>query len=213
MTPWTIQSMEFSRPEYWNEQPFPSPGDLPNPGIEPKSPTLQGDSLPAEPQGKPSWSIITHQFCHLFPRGPHSTQAHTRVQAHIHTHTLASRPLPQLSETHPLDAEPPWYKRTPPTPRVIPPACFLHLKTSSLGPPTSSQTLGKPELRREGPPATYIPRHCPSPSINPCLLPHPGQAAAKLGLLLPQPRGGGRLGHRAKTPNQALKASDLRCHL
>ena len=45
--------MEFSRPEYWSGQPFPSPGDLPNPGIEPRSPTLQADYLPAEPQGKP----------------------------------------------------------------------------------------------------------------------------------------------------------------
>ena len=54
VTPWTIQSMEFSRPEYWSGQPFPSPGDLPNPGIEPRSPTLQTDSLPAEPQGKPN---------------------------------------------------------------------------------------------------------------------------------------------------------------
>ena len=43
----------FSRQEYWNGQPFPSPGDLPNPGIEPRSPTLQADSLPAEPQEKP----------------------------------------------------------------------------------------------------------------------------------------------------------------
>ena len=53
VTPWTIQSMEFSRPEYWSGQPFPSPGDLPNPGTEPTSPALQVDSLPAEPQGKP----------------------------------------------------------------------------------------------------------------------------------------------------------------
>ena len=53
MTPWTIQSMEFSRPEYWSRKPFPSPGDLPNPGIESRSPELQADSLPAEPQGKP----------------------------------------------------------------------------------------------------------------------------------------------------------------
>ena len=52
-TPGTKQSMEFSRPEYWHEEPFPSPGDPPNPGIEPKFPTLQVDSLPAEPQGKP----------------------------------------------------------------------------------------------------------------------------------------------------------------
>ena len=45
--------MEFSRPEYWSGQPFPSPGDLPNPEIEPRSPTLQAGSLPAEPQEKP----------------------------------------------------------------------------------------------------------------------------------------------------------------
>ena len=45
--------MEFSKPEYWSGQPFPSPGDLPNPGIEPRSPVLQADSSPAEPQGKP----------------------------------------------------------------------------------------------------------------------------------------------------------------
>ena len=40
-TPRTIQSREFFRPEYWSRQPFPSPGDLPNPGTEPRSPTLQ----------------------------------------------------------------------------------------------------------------------------------------------------------------------------
>ena len=48
-----IQSMEFSRPECWSEQLFLSPGDLPNPGFEPKSPTLWVDSLPAELRGKP----------------------------------------------------------------------------------------------------------------------------------------------------------------
>ena len=46
-------SMEFSRPEYWSGYPFPSPGDLPNPGIELGSPALQADSLPAELPGKP----------------------------------------------------------------------------------------------------------------------------------------------------------------
>ena len=51
-TPWTGQSMEFPRPEYWAGQPFPSPGDLLNTGIKPRSPTLQVDSLPPEPQGK-----------------------------------------------------------------------------------------------------------------------------------------------------------------
>ena len=54
VTPWTVQSMEFSRPEYWSVYPFPSPGNLPNPRTEPGSPTLQADSLLAEPQGKPS---------------------------------------------------------------------------------------------------------------------------------------------------------------
>ena len=52
-TLWTIQSMEFSRPEYWRGYPFPSPGDLPSPGIKPRCPILQADSLPAEPRGKP----------------------------------------------------------------------------------------------------------------------------------------------------------------
>ena len=46
-------SMGFSRPEYWSGWPFPSPRDLPNPGIKPGSPALQADSLPAETHGKP----------------------------------------------------------------------------------------------------------------------------------------------------------------
>ena len=53
-TPWTVAywappSMEFSRQEYWNGLLFPSPGDLPHPGIEPGSPAMQVDSLLAEP--------------------------------------------------------------------------------------------------------------------------------------------------------------------
>ena len=48
--------MEFSRPEYWSGWPFPSPGDIPNPGIQPRSPTVQAESLPAEPQGKPRYT-------------------------------------------------------------------------------------------------------------------------------------------------------------
>ena len=46
-------SMEFSRQEYWSGLAFPSPGDLPDPGIAPGSPTLQADALPSEPPGKP----------------------------------------------------------------------------------------------------------------------------------------------------------------
>ena len=45
-------SMRCSRQEYWSGEPFPSPGDLPDPGkIKPRSPTLQADSLLSEPQG------------------------------------------------------------------------------------------------------------------------------------------------------------------
>ena len=47
----TVQSMGFSRPEYWSGEPFPSPGDLPSSGIESRSPALQANSFPAEPQG------------------------------------------------------------------------------------------------------------------------------------------------------------------
>ena len=56
--PWTVAhqappSMGFSRQEYWCGLPFPSPGDLPNPGIKPRSPTLQADTLTSAPPGKP----------------------------------------------------------------------------------------------------------------------------------------------------------------
>ena len=47
------ESMGFSKQEFWSELPCPPPGDLPNPRIEPRSPTLQADSLPSDPQGSP----------------------------------------------------------------------------------------------------------------------------------------------------------------
>ena len=58
VTPWTVArqaplSKGFPRQDYWSGLPFPSPGDLPDPGVEPKSPTLQADSLPTETQGSP----------------------------------------------------------------------------------------------------------------------------------------------------------------
>ena len=62
-TPWTVAyqafpSMGFSRQEYWSGLPFPSPGDLLNPGIKPGSSGLQADSLPSEPPRKPCLSIF-----------------------------------------------------------------------------------------------------------------------------------------------------------
>ena len=66
-TPWTTAcqaplSVGFSRQEYWSGQPFPSPGDLPNPEIKPGSPSLQTDSLLSELLGKPHWGH-GHSFC------------------------------------------------------------------------------------------------------------------------------------------------------
>ena len=62
-TPWAAAhqaplSMGFSRQEYWHGLPFPSPGDLPDPGIKPRSPALQADSLPTELTGKPTYTIL-----------------------------------------------------------------------------------------------------------------------------------------------------------
>ena len=59
---WTVAyqaplSMGFFRQEYWSGLPFPSPGELPNPGIEPGSPALQADALPSEPPGKPNSTL------------------------------------------------------------------------------------------------------------------------------------------------------------
>ena len=62
VTPWTYQappSMGFSRQEYWSGLPFPSPGDLPEPGIKPRSPALQTDVLTSEPPGKPKPMVLS----------------------------------------------------------------------------------------------------------------------------------------------------------
>ena len=65
-------SMGFSRQEYWSKLPCPPPGDLPNTGIKPRSPTLQVDSLPSEPPGRPRiitpnrWKISSLQIISQF---------------------------------------------------------------------------------------------------------------------------------------------------
>ena len=74
-TPWTVAykaplSMEFSGQEYWSGLPFPSPGDLPNPGVEPGSPTLQPDTLPPEPPGAQIPNMASHAWI-PFPRKCH----------------------------------------------------------------------------------------------------------------------------------------------
>ena len=72
-TPWTVAqqaplSMEFSRQEYWSGLSFPSPGDLPDPGIEPASlasPVLAGGFITTVPSGKPNWLSALHLFSQL----------------------------------------------------------------------------------------------------------------------------------------------------
>ena len=64
--PWTVAyqalpSMEVSRHECWSGLPFPSPGDLPDPGIKPGSPALQADALPSKPPGKPQMNLSMKQ--------------------------------------------------------------------------------------------------------------------------------------------------------
>ena len=71
VTPWTAAhqaplSMGFSRQEHWRGVLFPPPGHLPNPGIKPRSPSLQADSLPSEPQGSPR-TLEWGDYC--FSRG------------------------------------------------------------------------------------------------------------------------------------------------
>ena len=64
-----LLSMGFSRQEYWSGLPFPSPGDLPDPGIEPRSPTLQADSLSCEPSGQLAQPLIRTQHVKVTNRG------------------------------------------------------------------------------------------------------------------------------------------------
>ena len=69
-TPWTVAyqtppSVGFSRQEYWSGLSLSSLGDLPNPGIEPGSPTLQADALPSEPPGKLSKTVTKHVILFL----------------------------------------------------------------------------------------------------------------------------------------------------
>ena len=54
---------EFPGQEYWSVLPFPSPGDLPNPGIKSEYPALQADSLPSEPPGKPNYIYVCVCVC------------------------------------------------------------------------------------------------------------------------------------------------------
>ena len=97
MTPrWTVAcqaplSMGFFRQEYWSGLPFPSPGDLPDPGIELVSPVslaLQVDSLPAKPSRKPNIYVCQY-ICVCIPTHTHTylyRERETHAYTHTHTH-------------------------------------------------------------------------------------------------------------------------------
>ena len=88
LCPW-----EFSRQEYWSGLPCLPPGDLPNPGIESRSPGLQGDSLPSEPLGKlknsrvGSLSLLQGNFLTQELNGSHALQADS-LPAELHRKPL-----------------------------------------------------------------------------------------------------------------------------
>ena len=104
--PWSVKSMEFSRPEYRSAQPFPSPGDLPNPGIKTRSPTVQADSLPAEPPGKPKntgvGSLCLLQW--IFPTWE-SNQGLLHCRWILYQLSYQGRPKARANSTHSTRAQ------------------------------------------------------------------------------------------------------------
>ena len=95
--------MGFSRQEYWSGLPFPSPGDLPDPGIEPRSPALQADALTSEPPGLFSCSVVSKSLW------PHGLQ-HTRLSCPSPSHRACSNPSPLswwCQSSHPLSSPSP----------------------------------------------------------------------------------------------------------
>jgi len=102
VTPWTVAhqaplSMEFSRQEYCSELPFPSPGDLPDPGIEPTSPALQVNSLPQTRLGAISTAAKALQAAGRTERGQGEPQGSRRaaISLSLAGHSLgAARALP-----------------------------------------------------------------------------------------------------------------------
>ena len=124
-TPWTVTyqaplSMGFSRQEYWSGLPFPSPGDLPDPGTEPVSPALQADALTSEPPGKPTinckdnirsdQSLSRVRLCDSVNRSTPGLPVHHQLpeftQTHVHRVSDAIQPSHHLSSPSPLAPNP-----------------------------------------------------------------------------------------------------------
>ena len=164
-TPWTIAcqaplSMGFSRQEYWSGLPFPTPGDLPDLGIEPASPALQAYSLPSEPLGKPKWVLR----CPGWDLGA----------------MLCGWPLPWVTS---LDAILPACHQILPQLPLTPVrlwllSCLLDWKPASstccghwLEPPYGSRCGSRSQETPEGPPPSPSDTHSPSALGSRVLLP------------------------------------------
>ena len=105
--------VEFSGQEYWSGLPFPSPGDLPVPGIEPRSPALQADSLLSEPPGKPSSATkeaIMQQVekAHSLQRRPRAAKKKSMYYTHTHTHTHTRKGF-NACLSIPIHYQKPWF--------------------------------------------------------------------------------------------------------
>ena len=92
VTPWTVArqaplSMRLCRQKYWSGLPCTPPGNLPNPGIKPRSPAMAGDSFNTEPPGKP---CNKHPYCHPKSRRPGQMMQRASTLGSFH---LTSRSL------------------------------------------------------------------------------------------------------------------------
>ena len=117
-TPWTVAyqaspSMGFSRQEYWSGLPFPFPGHLPDPGIEPRSPALEEDALTSEPPGKPRRKLVQFRsvaqscptLCDPMNRSTPGLPVHYQLLEFTQTHIR--RVGDAIQPSHPLSSPSP----------------------------------------------------------------------------------------------------------
>ena len=128
VTLWTVAhqaplSKGFSRKEYWSGLSWPPPGYLPNPGIEPRSPTLQADSLPLVPPGKPDTSLHLAKILHL----PSSLESAASLVAQ----PVKNTPAMQETQVQFMVRKIPWRRDWLSTPVFLGFSCNLAGKESS----------------------------------------------------------------------------------
>ena len=139
-TPWTVAYqappfMGFSRQEYWSGLTFPSPGDLPNPRIKLKYPTLQVDSLPSKPSGDSNYILYIYATLRYMSFRKQTAEHRGRLihcRSHSVTHRTGVRPQALDSEA----VHPPPDKLLFPAHTLSYPVCPPFSLTSISGPPT-----------------------------------------------------------------------------